>query len=89
MKIELVKMNTNTGAFAIRKLTLFGYEYLDLGAIAVDFWWSRGSPYFDSCLGGEEKVRDIYKKYNKKERRLNMKRIANMERIIVLGRKRA
>ncbi len=82
MKIELVQINTNLGNFAIRKLTLFGYRYLDLGASAVDMWWSRGSEYFDECLDSADKVVDIYKKYDRKERRLNMKEI------IVLARRR-
>lgn len=82
MKIELVQINTGVGNFAIRKLTLFGYRYLDLGASAVDIWWERGSEYFDSCLGDMDEVKDIYKKYNREERRLSMKKI------IVLARRR-
>ena len=80
MKIELVKINRC--CFAIRKLTLLGYRYLDLSACSVDYWWSRDSEYFDECLGGIDEVKDIYKKYDREERRLNS------DGIIVLARRR-
>ncbi len=81
MKIELIDIKGE--GYAIRKLTLFGYRYLDLSASAVDFWWSRGSVYFiNHCLREGSRVAEIYKKYNRKERRLNM------NKTIVLGRRR-
>jgi hypothetical protein len=46
------------GTFGVRRMSFFGYEYLDL--TSPRFWWQRGSTFMDDCRGSEELARRAY-----------------------------
>lgn len=77
MKIELIKL-PRIEKYVIRRKGLFFYEYLDLNACRVSYWWRRDSEYFRHCIGTKEEAE---KAFNDIER-LNNKSIILKTRIL-------
>lgn len=46
------------GTFGIRRLTLFGYAYLDL--VSPCFWWSRTDRFIHDCHGSKKAAQRAY-----------------------------
>lgn len=40
------------GFYAIRRLTIFGYKFMDL--TSPGFWWGKRSRFFSDCLGARD-----------------------------------
>lgn len=59
MKIELIKFGKDK--YAVRRTKWWGgYEYLDLDARAVNYWWRVDSEYSRCCMGLRKNAEEAF-----------------------------